>query len=45
MNDVRLGWQIASIEEEPLENGGATRIEELGRCDFAVINGKYPAAT
>src|SRR6266446_1460461 len=42
MNDVRLGWQIASIEEEPLENGGATRIEELRRRDLAVINGQIP---
>src|SRR5262245_21226641 len=40
MSDVRLGWQIAGIEEEPFENSGATRIEELGRRDLAVINGQ-----
>src|SRR5436309_119365 len=40
MSDVRVGRLITGIEKERLEDGGATRLEELRRRDLAVINGQ-----
>src|ERR1700730_14641506 len=40
--DALLGRCIAGIEEERSENRGVARIQELGRCDLAVLNCQNP---